>query len=57
MKNLFNDQKVNVTSRIEKGKTIFVRTIEQARELTKKVGYFYTVLDEKGTKVGFGIPK
>lgn len=57
MRNLFTDTRVNVTSRIEKGKTTFVRTIDQARTLTKKASYFYTVFDDKGVKVGFAIPK
>ena len=57
MKNLFNDAKVKVSERIEKGLTKFVRTSKEARTLTLRSGYFYTVFNEKGERVGFGIPR
>ena len=37
--------------------TRFVETRVEAIRLTERVGYFYTVLDDKKNIIGFGIPK
>lgn len=54
---MFTDTGFEVTQLVVTKKTIFVETREEARKLTERVGYFYTILDSKQSPIGFGIPK
>jgi len=57
MERMFTDTGFEVTQLVSNKKTIFVETREEARKLTERVGYFYTILDVKKNIIGFGIPK
>ena len=57
MERMFTDTGFEVTILVGNKRTIFVETIQEARKLTEKAGYFYTVLDVKKNVIGFGIPK
>jgi hypothetical protein len=57
MERMFTDTGFEVTILVGNKRTIFVETIQEARKLTQKAGYFYTVLDVKKNVIGFGIPK
>ncbi len=54
---MFTDTGFEVTQLVGNKKTIFVETRDEARKLTERVGYFYTILDAKKNIIGFGIPK
>ena len=54
---MFTDKGFEVTKLVGNGQTIFVETREQAKKLTERVGYFYTILDVKKGVIGYGIPK
>ncbi len=54
---MFTDTGFEVTKLVERGITKFVETREEAKQLTERVGYFYTVLDAKKNIIGFGVPK
>jgi hypothetical protein len=57
MERMFTDTGFEVTQLVGNKKTIFVETRDEARKLTERVGYFYTILDVKKNIIGFGIPK
>lgn len=57
MERMFNDVGLEVTERVAKNKTKFVKTKKEATELTEKIGYFYVVFDVKKEMIGYGIPK
>ena len=57
MDRMFTDTGFEVTQLVKDEKTKFVETREEAIKLTERVGYFYTVLDDKKNIIGFGIPK
>jgi len=57
MDKMFTDTGFEVTQLVKDEKTKFVETREEAIKLTERVGYFYTVLDDKKNIIGFGIPK
>jgi hypothetical protein len=57
MEKMFTDTGFEVTELVATKKTIFVETREEARKLTERVGYFYTILDSNKNPIGFGIPK
>jgi hypothetical protein len=57
MDKMFTDTGFEVTKLVERGITKFVETREEAKQLTERVGYFYTVLDAKKNIIGFGVPK
>jgi|694.fasta_scaffold00162_27 hypothetical protein len=57
MERMFTDTGFEVTQLVGNKKTKFVETREEAKKLTERAGYFYTVLDAKKNIIGFGIPK
>jgi len=57
MERMFTDTGFEITQLVKDEKTKFVETIEEARRITERAGYFYTVLDVKKNIIGFGIPK
>jgi hypothetical protein len=57
MERMFTDTGFEVTQLVGNKKTKFVETREEARKITERAGYFYTVLDAKKNVIGFGIPK
>jgi hypothetical protein len=57
MERMFTDTGVEVTKSIVNKRTTFVETREEAKKITERVGYFYTILDVKKNIIGFGIPK
>ena len=57
MSKMFTDAGVEVTKLVESGKTKFVETIREAKELTKMIGYYYPIFDAKKNVIGYGIPK
>jgi hypothetical protein len=57
MERMYNDTGLEVTKSIGSKKTKFVETREEAIKLTQKLGYFYTILDNKKNIIGYGIPK
>lgn len=57
MDKMFTDTGFEVTKLVEQGITKFVENREEAKQLTERVGYFYTVLDSKKGIIGYGIPK
>ena len=57
MERMFTDTGFEVTKLVGNKMTIFVETIEEARRITERAGYFYTVLDVNKNIIGFGIPK
>ena len=57
MERMFTDTGFEATKLVSDGKTIFVESIQEARKLTDKSGYFYTMIDAKKNIIGFGIPK
>jgi hypothetical protein len=57
MERMFTDTGFEVTKLVGNKMTIFVETIQEARRITERAGYFYTVLDVKKNIIGFGIPK
>lgn len=54
---MFTQDRIEVTKRVEEGKTVFVESRKEAEEITKKASYFYDVFDEDKNHIGFGIPK
>ena len=54
---MYTGTKVDVTERIKKGKTAFVKTIKEAIEKTKRCSYYYEVFDENKKLIGYGITK
>ena len=57
MDRMFTDTGFEVTQLVKNEMTRFVETRVEAIRLTERVGYFYTVLDDKKNIIGFGIPK
>ena len=57
MERMFTDTGFEVTQLVKDEKTGFVETREEAKKLTERAGYFYTVLDSMKNIIGFGIPK
>ena len=57
MDRMFTDTGFEVTQLVKNEMTRFVETRVEAIRLTVRVGYFYTVLDDKKNIIGFGIPK
>ena len=57
MERMFTDTGFEVTQFIKDEKTKFVETREEAKKITEKFGYFYTVIDVKKNIIGFAIPK
>ena len=57
MERMFTDTGFEVTQLVKDEKTRFVETREEAKKLTERAGYFYTVLDVKKSIIGFGVPK
>ena len=57
MDRIFTDTGFEVTQLVKNEMTRFVETRVEAIRLTERVGYFYTVLDDKKNIIGFGIPK
>jgi hypothetical protein len=57
MERMFTDVGFEVTKLVGNKKTIFVETREEARKLTERLGYYYTILDVNKNIIGFGIPK
>lgn len=55
---LFRDQarKEPINYFLSNGRTKLVFSLEKARSLTKRVGYFYPVFNHLGNKVAFAIP-
>ena len=47
MSKMFTDTGIEVAKLVESGKTKFVETIREAKELTKMIGYYYAILDDK----------
>jgi len=54
---MFTDTGFEITQFVKDEKTKFVETREEAKKITEKFGYFYTVVDVKKTIIGFVIPK
>ncbi|MEC4049310.1 hypothetical protein OX284_007695 [Flavobacterium sp. SUN046] len=54
---MYTGTKVEVTDFIKKGRTAFVKTINEAIELTKRKSYYYEIFDDKQNLIGYGIPK
>ena len=54
---MFTDKGFEVTKLIKTGRTKFVETINEAKELTKMLGYYYPVFDTNKNVIGYGIPK
>ena len=57
MERMYNDTGLEVTKSVRNKKTKFVETREEAIKLTQRLGYFYTILDNKKNIIGYGIPK
>lgn len=57
MDRMFTDTGFEVTKLVERGLTKFIETREEAKKLTERLGYFYTVLDSQKNTIGFGVPK
>lgn len=57
MERMFTDTGFEVTQLVVNKKTKFVETREEAKKLTERAGYLYTVLDAKKNIIGFGVPK
>ncbi len=53
---MFTDTGFEVTKLVANKRTIFVETREEAKKITEKAGYFYTVIDVNKNIIGFGIP-
>ena len=56
-KKIMTDTGVDVTDRINDGRTTIVSSKKEAEELTKYFGYFYPLYDEKNVHIGYGVPK
>lgn len=54
---IYTFERLDVSNYVHKGRTEWVGTLEEDRDLTKYRGYFYELFNVKGNSIGYGIPK
>jgi hypothetical protein len=57
MGKMFTENGIEVTKRIQLGKTKFFEKREDAKKLTEMIGYYYPVFDATKNVIGYGVPK